>query len=126
VHVAAVYDGGSMILYRNGLEVARRSHSGTIPDESTPVFLGAGDNGTDGVGEYTNGVFDDVRLYNRALSASEIQTLLSQAGGGANRELAAAAPLGAAPAGGSCGLLGMEVLGVFLIVRLRRKRSRLA
>jgi hypothetical protein len=104
--------------------VARRAHSGTIPDESSPVVLGAGDNGTDGMGEYVNAVFDDVRLYNRALSASEIQNLSGQAAG----LMAAGIGPGAGESessgsGGSCGLLGAEVLGFLALSRLRRRRA---
>jgi lysophospholipase L1-like esterase len=124
VHLAAVYDGGSMILYRNGLEVARRAHSGTIPDESSPVVLGAGDNGSAGMGEYVSAVFDDVRLYNRALSEAEIQTLSAQS---AVQRVSGVAPGDAerssSGSGGSCGLLGAEVLGLFALVRLRRRRA---
>jgi hypothetical protein len=118
-HVAAVYDGTSMILYRNGAEVARRAHSGTIPDEASPFLLGAGDNGSLGLGEYVDAVLDDVRVYDRALSAAELGELHSQA---AARVLAGAADAGT-PGGGSgnCGLLGAEVL-LLLAWKARRRR----
>jgi hypothetical protein len=129
VHVAAVYDGGSMILYRDGAEVARRAHSGTIADESSGVILGAGDNGTNGVGEYLNAVLDDARLYNRALSASEIQSLYNGgAGTSAVLGVMAESPGPASSSGGgSCGLLGLEALAILGLARLsygRCSRSR--
>jgi hypothetical protein len=78
VHVAGVYDGSRIHLYRNGAEAASAACSGTIPDESTSVFIGAGDNGSYGITEYLNADLDDIRLYNRALSASEVSDLYNQ------------------------------------------------
>jgi hypothetical protein len=124
VHLAAVYDGSSMILYRNGVEVARRAHSGTIPDQSSPVVAGGGDNGTSGNGEYVNGLLDDIRIYNRALSSSEVQGLFSEGG----MAMLAGVSITAAPSsesgtggGGSCGLLGLEAA---LLLGLLRRRQR--
>jgi hypothetical protein len=117
VHLAAVYDGTSVILYRNGTEIARRGHTGTIPDQASPLMLGAGDNGSAGIGEYTNAVLDDVRVYNRSLSASEIQTLFSS-GGATAKALSAASDEAAIEEGksdgASCGALGIECLLVML------------
>lgn len=76
VHVAGTYDGSRIRIYRNGAEIASAALTGTIPTEATPLFLGAGDNGNTGIGEYLNAAMDDVRLYDRALSASEIQSLV--------------------------------------------------
>lgn len=118
-HVAAVYDGTSMILYRNGQEVARRSHSGAIPDEGSPFFVGAGDNGSLGLGEYVDAVIDDVRVYDRALSAAEMGAVHA---GHAKAAMAAAPPEGAASSGGSsgtCGLLGLEALLLLAFARRR-------
>jgi hypothetical protein len=82
VHLAGVYDGSRIRIYRNGVEVASAPQSGTIPFESSPLVIGAGDNGSYGIEEFTNAGIDEVRLYNRALSASEIQTLAGSGGGG--------------------------------------------
>lgn len=75
VHIAGTYDGSRIRVYRNGAEIASAALTGTIPTESSALFLGAGDNGNTGIGEYLNGAMDDVRLYDRALSASELQSL---------------------------------------------------
>jgi len=77
VHLAGVYDGSTLRLYRNGVQVASGALSGNIPDESSPLVIGAGDNGTNGFGEYINALVDDFHLYNRALSASEIGALMA-------------------------------------------------
>jgi len=79
VHVAGVYDGTRIRIYRNGLQVASALQSGQIPVEASPLLLGAGDNGTNGIGEFLNAGMDDVRLYSRALSVSEIQALAGAA-----------------------------------------------
>jgi hypothetical protein len=79
--------------------------------------VGAGDNGSFGLAEYVDGVIDDVRIYDRALSAAEVQSLV-QAGGGAGEKSAA---MSRAPQGeGSCGLTGLEAIA--LLVWLRRRR----
>lgn len=122
VHLAAVYDGSSLILYRNGVEAARRAHSGTIPDQCTAVVAGGGDNGTSGTGGFVNGLLDDVRIYSRTLSASEVQGLFGAGEGASMAKMsitAAPSTEGGSKDGGSCGLLGLEVL---VLLALRRTR----
>jgi hypothetical protein len=115
VHLAAVYDGATLRLYRDGTEIASRGHSGTILSETSPIILGAGDNGT--ISEYVNAIVDDVRLYNRALSAADVQGLYAT--GGAVAKSAGLAPAEADASGsGSCGLIGLEAL---LLLFLRRR-----
>src|SRR4029453_1873992 len=63
VHIAGTYDGSRIRIYRNGTEIASAALTGTIPVESSPLFLGAGNNGNTGIGEYLNSAMDDVRLY---------------------------------------------------------------
>ena len=69
-HLAATYDGATLRLFVNGVQVGSRAHTGNIT-ASTRV-LGIGGNSV--WGEYFNGLIDDVRIYNRALSAAEIQS----------------------------------------------------
>lgn len=78
IHLAGVYDGGNVRLYRNGALQAAGPYSGIIPDERSPITIGAGDNGSEGIGEFSDSVIDDVRIYNRALSAKEIQEIASR------------------------------------------------
>jgi hypothetical protein len=68
-HLAATYDGATVRLYVNGVQVASRAQTGNIATSSNPLQIG----GDTDYGQYFSGIIDDVRVYNRALSASEIQ-----------------------------------------------------
>lgn len=78
VHVAGVYDGSTMKLYINGaLAATTLNTTGNVRLDSKPLYLGAAANGSDpnATSESIAGVVDDLRVYNRALSATEIQTV---------------------------------------------------
>jgi hypothetical protein len=71
-HLAGTWDGTTMTLYLNGVAVATN-----VPG-ATPVSDGGGELsiGADiGNGIYFPGTIDDVRVYNRALTASEVWSL---------------------------------------------------
>jgi hypothetical protein len=75
-HGAAVYNGSTMKLYLDGDEVGSTSKSGSITTSSWAIAIGhqppnAGDN------PWT-GPIDDVRIYDRALSESEIEDLAGE------------------------------------------------
>jgi glucose/arabinose dehydrogenase/PKD repeat protein len=69
-YLAATYDGLILRLYVNGTQVATRTVSGPIQSVSNPLWIG----GNSPYGEYFTGLIDEVRVYNRALTASEIQS----------------------------------------------------
>jgi hypothetical protein len=69
------YDGSMLRIYRNGALDSSVTVSGAIATSSNPLRLG----GNQIWGEYFAGRLDDVRIYNRALSASEIQADLNSA-----------------------------------------------
>ena len=69
--VAKLSDGNNMILYINGTQVATVPMSGKIDHYGYDIYLGKVNN----VSAYTPGTFGDMRIYNRALSASEISIL---------------------------------------------------
>jgi hypothetical protein len=67
-HLAATYDGATYRLYINGSMVASVAGLGKIATSTLPLFIG----GNDPFGDFFEGVVDDVRIYNRALSAAQI------------------------------------------------------
>lgn len=72
-HVAATYDGSSSKLYINGIKVAQKTNlSGDIAYTSHPVTIG--DHSTWG-GRNINADIDEVLIYNKALTESQIQAL---------------------------------------------------
>ena len=79
IHLAGTYDGSIMRLYVDGVEIGSQAISGIIPVDDNPVTIGAEENEDipqDVVGEF-EGLVDEVRLYNRALTASEIQEIFT-------------------------------------------------
>jgi hypothetical protein len=69
-HLAVTYDGAQLRLFRNGTEVAALPMTGTMLTSSNPLTIGSNSIW----GEYFAGAIDEVRVYNRALSAAEIAT----------------------------------------------------
>jgi hypothetical protein len=75
-HLATTYDGSTLSMYVNGALVATESAPASI-DPSTGV-LRIGGNGVWNT-EYFFGLIDEVRVYNRPLSAAEIATDMNTA-----------------------------------------------
>jgi hypothetical protein len=69
-HIATTYDGANQRLYINGALVASRAQTGTMVVSNGSLRIG----GNNSSGEFFNGLIDEVRIYNRALSAAEIAT----------------------------------------------------
>ena len=67
-HLATTYDGSVMRLYVNGTQVSSRSVGESMPASDGPLTIG----GNHVWDEWFQGQIDEVRVYNRALSASEI------------------------------------------------------
>jgi glucose/arabinose dehydrogenase len=72
-HLAATYDGAMLRLFVGGTEVASRAQSGPIQAGTGALTLG----GDPTYGQWWAGRIDDVRVYDRALSATEIQSDLA-------------------------------------------------
>jgi glucose/arabinose dehydrogenase/PKD repeat protein len=68
-HLCATYDGAVLRMYVDGVQVDSRSQTGLIPMSSSPLHLG----GDEFFGQFFDGILDEVRVYNRALAAAEIQ-----------------------------------------------------
>jgi glucose/arabinose dehydrogenase len=74
-HLAVTYDGTTVRLYVNGTQAATRTAGGAMSVSTRPLKIG----GNAVWGEWYAGLLDDVRVYNRALTATEIQTDLGRA-----------------------------------------------
>jgi hypothetical protein len=69
-HLAATYDGTTQRLYVNGVQVATRATTGSIRASTGVLRIGGNNSWTN---EWFAGLIDEVRLYNKALTAAEIQ-----------------------------------------------------
>jgi hypothetical protein len=77
-HVAMTFGGGSLRIYVNGVQVGGVAGNGNIRTSNDPVTIG----GSSAWGRWFAGLIDEVRIYNRALSQSEIQAGMNRTIGG--------------------------------------------
>jgi hypothetical protein len=70
-HLAATYDGAALRVYVNGVEVANLPQTGSIATSTGALRIGGNSVFPN---EFFNGLIDEVRIYNRALGAAEVQT----------------------------------------------------
>src|SRR3989344_3881264 len=77
-HIAATYDGASIMIYKNGDQVKKVSLTGSMVNSAHPLDIGHGFVGTD---YYFLGKIDEARIYNRVLTPAEIQSLYNWAPG---------------------------------------------
>ncbi len=69
-HIAQTFDGSTVTVFVNGVPVATSAITGTIQDTTNPLEIGS-----DHIyGQYFQGLIDDVRIYNIALTQSQIQS----------------------------------------------------
>jgi concanavalin A-like lectin/glucanase superfamily protein/fibronectin type III domain protein len=73
--VAATWNGSTMIIYTNGAQQASQAAGGAITTTADPLAIGK-KNGGAAIGDYFKGQMDEVRVYNRALGAAEINTVM--------------------------------------------------
>ncbi len=78
-HFAGTYDGTTLLVYINGMQVASLAATGALVNSSG--LLSIGGNSVSSI-EYFTGRLDEIRLYNRALSVSEIQQDMTTPVGG--------------------------------------------
>ena len=69
-YLAATYDGTTMRLYVNGSQVSSLAETGNILTSTNALQIG----GDSIFGQYFSGLIDDVRVYNQALTQSQIQS----------------------------------------------------
>jgi glucose/arabinose dehydrogenase len=70
-HLAVTYDGAAVRLFLNGAQVASKTQTGNAAVSTGVLRIGGNSIWT---AERFNGRIDEVRIYNRALTAAEIQT----------------------------------------------------
>ena len=75
-HIAGTYDGALMKVYLDGGLVSSIGATGTIVSSSTAVLLGASlNNGAKAF--FQQGMLDEARIYNQALTIGDVQVLAS-------------------------------------------------
>jgi hypothetical protein len=68
-HIAATYDGAVLRLFVNGAQTAATTISGALTTSTGELWIG----GNPVWAEWYAGLLDEVRVYQRALTASELQ-----------------------------------------------------
>ena len=68
-YLAETYDGSTVRLYVNGTQVGSVAHTGAITTSTNQLQIG----GDSLYGQYFAGMIDEVRIYNTALTAAQIQ-----------------------------------------------------
>ncbi|UCF14460.1 MAG: hypothetical protein JSW59_13685 [Phycisphaerales bacterium] len=73
-HAAATWDGASMVIYKDGVEVGREAKGGTAVATNPNLAIAIGNHlsGTTGNRAW-DGLIDDVRVYNKALTVAELE-----------------------------------------------------
>jgi len=76
-HIAGVYDGidNRIFLYVDGVEEVNQFANGNISTNSAPVYIGEN---YEEPGRYFNGQIDEVRVYSKALTQAQIQTIAAE------------------------------------------------
>ncbi len=77
VHIAGVIDGSSLRVYINGELAGEKTYSRDVISRS-PFNLFVGTDQYQSTPVFTQGVMDDLRIYKRALTAAEVQTLSTE------------------------------------------------
>jgi len=74
-HLAVTRSGSTFTLYINGVAVSSLANSVVIPTPNAPLSIGQAESAGFGQHFFMNGLLDEVEIYNRALSASEINNI---------------------------------------------------
>lgn len=76
-HVTTTYDGAEQVLFKDGVQVYRRDETGgAMGSNSNKLLIGA--RGSSSPRNFFGGMIDDIRIYDRALSRSEIQAIVGE------------------------------------------------
>jgi len=72
-HIAATYDGEVFKCYIDGVLEQEWAYAGAMPQNTASVTIGRRSRG----GTFFNGIIDDVRLYDRALTAGQVKVVVA-------------------------------------------------
>jgi hypothetical protein len=101
-HYAAVFDGAVLKLYVNGAFYTQTAASAPADTAGVPLKIGAHYSNPSVYG-YINGKLDEVQVYNKALTATEISTLYSSAGSGSQTYVSISTSSSPSSGGGTSG-----------------------
>ena len=79
-NLAVTYDGANLRMYVNGVQTGTVAATGSMANSTLPLRIG----GNAIWGEYFAGRIDEVRVFNRALSATEVTTMMNTPVAGAS------------------------------------------
>ena len=77
-HLAATYDGATLRLYVNGTQVSSVARTGALATSTNPLQIG----GDSLYGQFFQGLIDEIRVYNVALTAAQVQADMNAPLGG--------------------------------------------
>jgi hypothetical protein len=95
-HVAGTYDGTTLQFYVNGTSVASSAASGNMGEDGGALLIG-----NSFWNEYFSGLIDDVRIYNKALTAAQITSDMNTAVGSSSSDTTAPTVSLTAPTAGA-------------------------
>jgi prepilin-type N-terminal cleavage/methylation domain-containing protein len=75
-HVTVSYDGSEQVLFKDGVQVYQRDQTGAIGGNGNKLLIGA--RGSGSPRNFFGGMIDEVKIYDRALSRSEIMGLVNE------------------------------------------------
>ncbi len=75
-HAAATYDGTTMRLYKNGMEVGSLAKTGSIVNHGEGIWIGGNPNVS--TSRPWNGLIADVRIYKKALTNEELYEVIDE------------------------------------------------
>jgi hypothetical protein len=90
-HVAATYDGSTMKIYVNAVEAASVAQTGAIDAVTDPIVIGRN---VVVPSDAWQGLIDEIALFNRALSQSEIQSIVNAGSAGKCKPMCTPPPAG--------------------------------
>ena len=86
--MAGTYDGTQVSIYVNGKLEGSTAVTGAIGASSNDLNIGSDPSNLQDTGRYWNGMIDEVEIFNRALSATEIQAIYSAGTAGKDKSQA--------------------------------------